>query len=102
MSLDGKILKWDDFKKEILKKDNFSFDGDVIIAERDKSVRIWNYIGQLMCKIHGIKFKKAENLNNSGPLVNTLYILLLDESGSMRGRWETLLAAAGSFASLVN
>jgi hypothetical protein len=55
-----------------------------------------------MCYIHGIKFKKAENINNSGPLVNTLYILLLDESGSMYSEWDTLLTAASSFASLVN
>jgi len=101
VTLDGKILKWDDFKKEILIKDEFNLDSEVT-NEREKSVTIWNYIGQLMCKIYGIKFKKAENLNNSGPPVNTLYILLLDESGSMRGEWDTLLTAASSFASLVN
>jgi hypothetical protein len=33
--------------------------------------------------------------------VNTLYILLLDESGSMTYEWPALLTAAGSFASLV-
>jgi hypothetical protein len=32
VSLDGKILKWDDFKKEILKKDKFNFDSDVTNA----------------------------------------------------------------------
>ena len=38
-----------------------------------------------MCDIYGIKFRKAENFNDSGPPVNTMYILLLDESGSMFG-----------------
>jgi hypothetical protein len=52
-----------------------------------------------MCKIHKIKFRRAEKFNVSGAPVNTMYILLLDESGSMHRDWATLLIAAGQFAS---
>ena len=48
-----------------------------------------------MCDIHGIKFQRAdEKYHDGGSTINTLYLLLLDESGSMRYEWDTLLVAA--------
>jgi hypothetical protein len=48
-----------------------------------------------MCDIHGIKFQRAdEKYHDGGSPVNTLYLLLLDESGSMSSEWYTLIVAA--------
>ena len=48
-----------------------------------------------MCDIHGIKFQRAdEKYHDGGSPVNTLYLLLLDESGSMTDDWPALLVAA--------
>ncbi len=57
-------------------------------------------MGPLMCDIYGIIFQRAdENFHDEkGPPVNTLYLLLLDESGSMYNDWNGLLLAAKSFA----
>ena len=57
-------------------------------------------MGSLLCDIYGIIFQRAdENFHvEKGPPVNTLYLLLLDESGSMYEDWKELLGAAKSFA----
>jgi hypothetical protein len=57
-------------------------------------------MGSLLCDIYGIIFQRAdENFHvEKGPPVNTLYLLLLDESGSMYLDWRELLGAAKSFA----
>ena len=48
--------------------------------------------------------KPSQNVseeNKSASSKNTMYILLLDESGSMRNEWPNLIAAAKDFAALV-
>jgi uncharacterized protein with von Willebrand factor type A (vWA) domain len=58
-------------------------------------------MGPLLCEIYKIKFKNAdEKFHESGTPVNTMYLLLLDESGSMGGsNWDCLISAANLFVS---
>jgi hypothetical protein len=61
-------------------------------------------MGPLLCEIFKIKFKNAdEKFHESGTPVNTMYLLLLDESGSMDGSdWDSLIIASKLFASEVS
>ena len=94
----NKDIKWSDYKA-LNSKWNFDNDSNQnAIDWTNKCPYIWSMIGKDLCVNFDMKFTRIAIDENSSESCGPLhYILVLDESGSMRGCWSDLLKSVESF-----
>lgn len=86
----GDEIKWVKFKIDKFPSWNFETSSLNIKENRLKNVKIWNLVGEKLCKLYkdidriSIKYHRAEN-KPPVKAPNVHYILMLDDSGSMCG-----------------
>jgi predicted RNA-binding protein with PUA domain len=83
----GDVMKWITFKDKFKKWKFTTSNKHKLNLVRAKNVKIWNYLGNEICKYYliekkiNINFIKASNK----PISKIHYIVMLDRSGSMIG-----------------
>lgn len=91
---EGKDIKWKNFKQKLERERKWFLEElrkGANKLTKEKNVKIWNLIGKSICRYYKVNegipitFMKADINQKKGGMAlgNTLYILLLDQSGSM-------------------
>jgi hypothetical protein len=103
---DGARKKWAIFKTQFQQWDFMDDSKESNKLHKKYNVMIWNLIGRIICDYYQknsanckIKFIEADNnAKRLGISENIMYILVLDSSGSMKGKnWQDVLDESKKF-----